>query len=690
MSTAQVIAMPTNPVEAALTKARELARQGLSSFPCRDDKKPACPHGFKDATRDEQKLIELWRKYPGTLVGVPTGKENGFDVLDYDHQHEKARQWYDEHYDDLPETRGHNTRSGGYHFIFQHRPGLRCSTGKICKGVDVRADGGYIIWWPATGLGSEDKPVAPFPEWLAQAASGSKASSRVRPAVDKATSPIAAAMIGEGADAIHIPMDPPPAGLKDGDGRDDWLFRWGCKLVNDGWTYDQILAELRHRNSTFADKLDDSVVVQKADQAWKYNTGKTEVPPDVAQQVLPFERTEKGKLRAKSYANTHNGLLQLNLKFQHDVFHDKKLVDGKELSDGLCRDFREQILRHQQADPGIDNVRQAAERLCEANAFDPVVDYLAEVQPKWDKKPRLDTWLIDYMGADDTPLNRAIGSRVLIASVRRARKPGTKFDEITVLESPEGFGKSEALSDLYGAENFSDQKILSVGERELQEKFNGVWCAEIADLTGMKRAEIEDVKAMASRITDRGRPAYGRFVVRQLRRTIIWATTNDDKYLKSQTGNRRFLPVKCGKQINKADLRRDRNQLWAEAAHREAQGEATVLPKELWAAAQAEQNARLIEDPWDAHLEGVVGTVIGDEERVFTKTIFKTWLEIPAERQTEATGARLRACMKRLGWEHKPTAIRIWNEVGKGYVRPARPEARNPMFTVMEGGRPRV
>jgi predicted P-loop ATPase len=242
-----------------------------------------------------------------------------------------------------------------------------------------------------------------------------------------------------------------------------------------------------------------------------------------------------------------------------------------------------------------------------------------------------------------------------------------------VIESPEGTGKSSAIELMAGPENFSDQKILSVGERELQEKFGGVWFYEIADLTGMKRAEVEDVKAMASRVTDRGRAAYAHFKSHQPRRCVIFATTNDDVYLKSQTGNRRFLPVKVGT-IDLDALRGARDQLFAEAAYREAKGESIALPKELWADAQAEQEARRVPDPFEDLLEDFYGVPVQGEERAFSQAVVAR-LNIPAAQQTEVILKRIKASMERLGWAHKKSGIRIGAKVGKGYVRPERQEA---------------
>ena len=130
------------------TLAIELSRYGFAVFPCRDDnKRPSCPNGFYDAVADETSVRELWRRFPGGLVGVPTGAVNGFDALDIDPRHGGDR-WLETAH--IPPTRVHRTRSGGWHFLFRHAEGVRNTASKIAPGVDTRGDGGYIIWWPPT------------------------------------------------------------------------------------------------------------------------------------------------------------------------------------------------------------------------------------------------------------------------------------------------------------------------------------------------------------------------------------------------------------------------------------------------------------------------------------------------------------------------------------------------------------
>jgi hypothetical protein len=154
-------------VARAFGDALMLASAGRHCFPCARDKRPTSPHGFLDATADPTALSELWATYPGSLVGVRTGIASGIDALDLDRKHREATEWWTAHRTRLPVTRVHRTRSGGLHLVFQHTHGMRCSAGRIAPGIDVRGDGGYLIWWPATGLPVLcDSPITPWPEWL--------------------------------------------------------------------------------------------------------------------------------------------------------------------------------------------------------------------------------------------------------------------------------------------------------------------------------------------------------------------------------------------------------------------------------------------------------------------------------------------------------------------------------------------
>jgi hypothetical protein len=151
----------------ALAAACTLGAMGYACFPCRADKRPTTPNGFKQAVKERDAIEDLWRQYPGILVGVATGEMSGASVLDIDKKHNPARVWWTEHRERLLPARVHRTRSGGLHLLYRHHPGLACSVSKLAHGVDVRADGGYVIWWPAAGLPVlADAGLKAWPDWL--------------------------------------------------------------------------------------------------------------------------------------------------------------------------------------------------------------------------------------------------------------------------------------------------------------------------------------------------------------------------------------------------------------------------------------------------------------------------------------------------------------------------------------------
>jgi hypothetical protein len=152
----------------ALAKALDLARWGCACFPLAQNGRPmAGSHGSKDGTTDADALRDLWRRFPGPLVGIATGEPSGFDVLDIDADRIEAAAWWRAHEADIPTTRANRTRSGGAHLHFRHAPGLRNSAGRIAPHIDVRASGGFIVAWHAHGAPIiEPGPPADWPAWL--------------------------------------------------------------------------------------------------------------------------------------------------------------------------------------------------------------------------------------------------------------------------------------------------------------------------------------------------------------------------------------------------------------------------------------------------------------------------------------------------------------------------------------------
>jgi len=160
----------TDPIMAKILDCiASLLDANVPVFPCKLDKSPACPHGFRDASTDPNIVSHLFGLVGTVLIGVPTGSASGLDVLDLDPRH-GGHLWWRREAHRLPLTRQHKTRSGGLHLLFRAHPDVRCSQGLIAPGVDVRATGGYVIWWPAFGYPVDNPTVlAAWPPWLLSA-----------------------------------------------------------------------------------------------------------------------------------------------------------------------------------------------------------------------------------------------------------------------------------------------------------------------------------------------------------------------------------------------------------------------------------------------------------------------------------------------------------------------------------------
>lgn len=404
-----------------------------------------------------------------------------------------------------------------------------------------------------------------------------------------------------------------------------------------------------------------------------------------------------------SMHNARLAIMALGIECSHDTFHNKLLFGFKdervrhsvehvvgEVSDNGIVALRQLMSKTFGFDLTEKHTRDAVTSLALERCFDPVVDMLAQAEASWDGVKRLDRMAAEYLNCEDTKLNAAYIRKTMLAGVARARVPGIKFDQITVLESGEGFNKSTAWRVLAGDDNFSDEGIIGKSSREVQEQLAEIWIHENADLAGMKKAEVETIKAYASRQIDIARPAYGHFLKKQPRHSIEVGTTNSQQYLQSQTGNRRFWPLRVLNSIDIDKLRRDRLQLWGEAAHYQSQGESLVLDDGFWAEAGVQQDARRIADPWEDILREMPAVVVfkefkdgfhremevqliyreSDQERVSALAVLEYVLKIPAGVQTTQHSMRLSNAMKHLGWQRADNGyVTVGGKRMKGYFK---------------------
>jgi predicted P-loop ATPase len=283
-------------------------------------------------------------------------------------------------------------------------------------------------------------------------------------------------------------------------------------------------------------------------------------------------------------------------------------------------------LQHHRIYVSVEIAGLAVQTVAKESCFHPVRKSLDSL--KWDGTKRIDGWLSLYLGVAPSPYVNAVGARWLISAVARIYEPVVKADCALILEGEQGLMKSTALKAL--AEPWFTDEIADLGSKDAAMQTRGVWLIEIAELDSMSRAEVSRIKSFISRSTDRFRPPYGKRLIESPRQCVFAGSVNHSTYLRDETGGRRFWPVTCTR-ILISELRRDRDQLWAEAVARFKQGEKWWLDTpELTFAAEQEQADRYEGDAWDEPIARCVeerdSVSVGEVLRFLDKPV-GTWTQ---------------------------------------------------------------
>lgn len=329
-----------------------------------------------------------------------------------------------------------------------------------------------------------------------------------------------------------------------------------------------------------------------------------EIPEDYSDEwKADLDYTKSGKL----ISNINNIILILEHdpalagKITHDLFSGFDAVRGglpwnpnaEEWGDRDDANLRVWLEKNYDI-TGKDKINDALAAILTRHSYHPIRDYLNGL--KWDGVERLDRLIIDYLGAQDTALNRAMTRKHFVAAVARIFKPGIKYDQCLIMTGPEGAGKSTLLN-IMGGKWFNDSITTTEG-KEGMDQLRRSWVIELGELSSIKRSDVESVKAYLSKQVDIYRAAYERRAAAHPRQCIFCGTTNEANFLKGDTGNRRFWIIPIEPTLRKYKnwheaITADRNQLWAEAVHFFRAGEPLYLSGEI------EQEARQMQEAYN-------------------------------------------------------------------------------------------
>lgn len=352
----------------------------------------------------------------------------------------------------------------------------------------------------------------------------------------------------------------------------------------------------------------------------------------LAQAATDFDDEDwQSHLELDKAGNIKNTLRNLTIILENDpnlkplVFN--QLLDGMEIKGEVpwkhpskfWRDADDaQLISYVDTHYGTFSARNydiAVTKVADDRSYHPIRSFIDQL-PKWDGVGRVDTLLIDYLGAEDTPYVRAVTRKTLCAAIKRVLVPGSKFDSMLVLNGPQGVGKSTLIAKLAG-EWFSDSLNLSdTKDKTAAEKLQGYWILEIGELAGLRKAEVETLRSFLTRQNDIYRAAFGKRATPHLRQCVFFGTTNAESgYLRDTTGNRRFWPVMTpgsGAKHSWELTTEEIQQIWAEALVYVQQGEKLYLDSATEALAKAEQREAMESDEREGLVRLYLDTLLPD------------------------------------------------------------------------------
>ena len=546
-------------------------KYGIPVFPLwPKSKNPIPKHGFHEASTDTAQIERWWTNTPTANIGGVMG--DGIVCIDFDVDENGAYNALDWLSDwelengKLPETATAITGRGGMHLFYRvDREIKKSENGEI--HVDIRGVGSYAMLAPSVhpngnvvywDLDPDDYGFAEADELVY------KLLDEIRPQKKQ-------------GEKVSIPAE----SVKDGEGRNVFLYKQGCSARAKNADDNIIRAYLSSLNQYKCNPpLDNDELEKIINSVCSLPLGLSEEAIQLKTSTL--KKNDKGKI-LPTIANCMIVLEndpQLKGRFGYnEVAYTKTIETPVPWDDAQCTrqladvDYS-QFAAYLEVNYGISCKEKAIDaiaNICSANRYNPITEWLNGLV--WDGQSRIRGLLPLFLGCDETDYNTAVITLFMRGAIARAFNPGTKFDTMIVLVGKQGIGKSTFLRRLSHKNEWFNDNFNTIEGDAAVEKLRGMWILEMAELLATKKSqEIEAIKSFLSSQVDTIRPKYARETEQRPRICVFAGTTNDMNFLSDPTGNRRFLPISCNA-TERQEILFDEScqeffdQCWAEVFH---------------------------------------------------------------------------------------------------------------------------
>jgi hypothetical protein len=690
-----------------------VAKQGVALHPCNPDKTPRLS-GWQDKATNDPEQVEQWGdQFPDGFFGTPTGALNKFWVLDCDKAKDKYR--FDRE-DELPPTLRQQTRSGGIHYFFKWNP-ERPVTNRtdVQPAVDVRGEGGYVIICPSEGykfIKREDRngivferDIAEAPEWVYEMVLKKKQTSGEHKTIDEEklreflfsldpSNPKYVSREGwqEVMRAVHSASGGSEFGRQ--------LFtEWSLQHHDPSWTKDVQSEIERDWNSYSSDKENATTIGTLVHHMREDGA----ILPALVEDTVHIEGEPKtiAKLdtfqdgRARSIASNLNQVLTCDMigknpnplkdMFVYDEFAqkvvtfnappwDKEREVGSVIEDDDLTELGIHLSTRRLGDYSTDMLGKVTRAVAKRNKNHPVRNYLSGLE--WDGTKRIETWLRDWCGVTDNAYTRAVAKKVLVAGVKRVFVPGCKFDNLMVLEGPQGCRKSTLIQTL--AKDWYDAPHLSLssladGKADAVTNCFGSWIIEMEEMASVCQADEKILKKFLSTQQDTLTLKYDRLKSSYKRQFILIGTINlkgDGRYLRDITGGRRIWPINVRKTkrhpIDIEGFEMVVDQLWAEAYQWFRKDYPLHLNDEEETLAEKEQKDRtMMYQGVDVIESFILNNGFDKKGRLHSAEILQG---IWGVNYSRTNAIAMNQCMENMGWQFKKS-LKVDGKNRSGFIK---------------------